>query len=129
MSGIEDVQRAINAEMATKAMTRAQFARAAGIDPGTLGDLLDGKRRPKAPTQGKIERYFTWPAGTIAEVMAGRGELPGSDRVSPVEDAFAQVLLDLDLSDLDPAARQEVATAARLRALEKAREIRQSREG
>jgi hypothetical protein len=125
---LEVLQAALNAEMAARRLTRSAFAKMLHMDPGTLGDLLDGKRRPKAPTQGKIETYFEWPAGTVAEVLAGRRGLPGTARVSPVEQAFARALLDLDLSDLPPAAQEEVITAARLTALQKAREIRKSLE-
>lgn len=128
MAGIEDVQRAINAHMAAEGYTRAQFARRVGIDPGTLGDLLDGKRQPKAPTQGKLERYFEWPAGTIAEVVAGRASL--GDVGASSQDAPG-VMLDLGdaVAGLSPLDAEEVLAAAKLRALERAREIRRSLEG
>lgn len=123
MPGLEDVQRAINAELARLGMTPGQLAREIGIDPGTLTDLLTGARKPKAPTQGKIERYFEWPAGAIAEVIAGRRSLPD---VSATSDTSDGVLLDIDLSDLPERDRDLVITAARLRALEVAREVRRT---
>ncbi|QZN86941.1 helix-turn-helix transcriptional regulator [Cellulomonas sp. C5510] len=123
MAGLEDVQRAINAELARLGMTPGQLAREIGIDPGTLTDLLLGARKPKSPTQGKIERYFQWPAGTIAEVLAGRGTLPD---VSATSDTPDGVLLDIDLSDLPERDRELVIAAARLKALEVAREVRRT---
>lgn len=57
--------------MAEKELSRSDLARRAGIDPGTLGDFLDGHRWPKAPTQGKVERAVGWEPGTIAAVQAG----------------------------------------------------------
>jgi len=123
MAGLEDVQRAINAELARLGMTPGQLAREIGIDPGTLTDLLSGARKPKSPTQGKIERYFQWPAGTIAEVLAGRGVLPD---VSGTSDTPDGVLLDIDLSDLPERDRELVVAAARLKALEVAREVRRT---
>lgn len=105
MAGIEDVQRAINAEMAQAGYTRSQMAAAIGIDPGTLGDLLDGRRTPKAPTQGKVERYFRWPAGTIAEVLASRGHLPASKTVTA-----AQVLQGLIDEPSDPVEAQALVS-------------------
>lgn len=57
--------------MAAQELQRGDLSRSAGIDPGTLGDFLDGHRWPKAPTQGKIERALGWEPGTIAAVRAG----------------------------------------------------------
>ena len=122
MGGIAQVQRALSAEMAAKGWTRAQLARQIGIDPGTLGDLLDGRRRPKAPTQGRIEAHFGWAAGTIAEVLADRANLPSQD--SGRGGDTTTLTIELPLEGLDDVAREEVAAAARLRALEKIRELR-----
>lgn len=57
--------------MAAQELQRGDLSRSAGIDPGTLGDFLDGHRWPKAPTQGKIERALGWEPGTIAAARAG----------------------------------------------------------
>lgn len=57
--------------MAEQQLSRSGLARKAGVDPGTLGDFLDGNRWPKAPTQGKVERAVGWEPGTIAAVAAG----------------------------------------------------------
>lgn len=122
MGGIAQVQRALSAEMAANGWTRAQLARKIGIDPGTLGDLLDGRRRPKAPTQGRIEAHFGWPPGTVAEVLAGRADLPVDDEGRGGDPDV--LTLELPLEGLDDVAREEVAAAARLRALEKIRELR-----
>lgn len=61
----------VASQMARLRMSRADVADRAGIDPGTLGDFLDGRRWPKAPTQGKIEDALELESGTIATVAAG----------------------------------------------------------
>lgn len=41
------------------------------IDPGTIGDFLNGNRWPKFKTQGRIEKALGWPAGTLTSVADG----------------------------------------------------------
>lgn len=113
---------AVHAHMADREVTTAQFARIAGIDPATLTDFLEGDRWPKAPTQGRIEKAIGWPPGTIRAISEG-SPVP---TVGAEEEDQAGVLLDIDLSDLDPSARDEVRAAALLSAYQKAREIRRS---
>lgn len=47
------------------------LVQAAGVDPGTIGDFLNGQRWPKTATQGKIEAALGWPAGSIRQIGAG----------------------------------------------------------
>lgn len=59
-----EVRRAVDA----LGMTRLAFAEKARVDPGTLGDFLDGKRWAQAPTRRKIELALGWPAGRISDL-------------------------------------------------------------
>jgi hypothetical protein len=60
---------------------RVTFARAAGVDPGTLSDFIDGTRWPHAKTRTKIEQALGWDAGRITDLAEGVAE------VGTVEDA------------------------------------------
>jgi transcriptional regulator with XRE-family HTH domain len=62
-------------------MTAKTLANAAEVDPGTVSDLLAGKRWPQAKSRAKIERALEWPAGTLADIAAG-GPLPPQRRPS-----------------------------------------------
>ena len=55
--------------------TVGAFAEVAGIDAGTAGDFLNGKRWPRAASRTKIEAAIGWGAGTIERVGNG-GPLP-----------------------------------------------------
>lgn len=50
---------------------RGKFAEKAGIDPGTLGDFLDGARWAQPRTRTKIEKALGWPAGLIMDIADG----------------------------------------------------------
>jgi hypothetical protein len=61
---------------------RGAFAKQAKIDPGTLGDFLDGIRWPHAKTRTKVEQALGWPAGRIEDLREGVAA------VTSVEDAI-----------------------------------------
>lgn len=61
-----EVRRAVEARW-----TRSAFAARAAIDPGTLGDFLDGKRWPQGGNRTKIENALDWPIGAIADMADG----------------------------------------------------------
>ena len=46
-----------------------------GIDTGTMGDFLVGKRWPRLETQGRIEQAIGWPVGSINAIARG-GPVP-----------------------------------------------------
>lgn len=50
---------------------RVAFARKAKLDPGTLGDFLDGRHWPQARTRNKIEKALGWPSGRISDLADG----------------------------------------------------------
>lgn len=51
------------------------LAETAKVDPGTVGDFLNGLRWPKLKTQGKIEAALGWPPGTIHQLGLGMVEV------------------------------------------------------
>lgn len=67
-----------------------------GVDPGTIGDFLNGKRWPKVGNQGKIEKALGWPAGAIRQMgyggdpptVGGANEDP--DRVAAQQGALVE---------------------------------------
>lgn len=119
------VRQYVQDEMARRGWTNAELAREAVVDAGTIGDFLAGTRWPKGVTKAKIAAALGWTRESLDIVERG-GEPVGAETVAPsIEDAG--VLLDMPpeaLEGLGPAEREEVITAAKLSALEKAREIR-----
>lgn len=88
----------------------ADLARAAGVDPGTVLDFLNGVREPQVKTQGKIEKAVGWPIGTLEDVARGAA---APDVTPATEDAVyaarGQSLRDASLDEL----LAEVARRAR----------------
>lgn len=120
--GTERVRRAVEAEMSRRRWGIADLATAAGIDPGTVSDLLNGNRSPRITTYSKLDDALGWPNGTILAIGAGDDV---SLTVRP--DSDSSVLLDLPpeaLAGFGPAEREEIQAAAKAVALERAREIR-----
>lgn len=90
---------AVTAEMAARGWAPIDLARESGADVGTVGDFLNGKRWIKIPTQGKIERAFGWPAGSVASIEAGVNPVSVSaDSQSEPEFEFLTRVRD-DLTD------------------------------
>lgn len=82
---------AVAAWMAHLEWNNTQLVAATGVDPGTIGDFLNGKRWPKIGTQGKIEHALGWPSGTLRAIAAGgRAPEPGTDVGDAVQDGAAQ---------------------------------------
>lgn len=75
MRSREDAQRevrvAVRRHMASRGWNKAELQEAAGIDPNTAGDFLNGRRWPQGRTLSKIERALEWPPGTIAAALEG----------------------------------------------------------
>lgn len=120
--GTERVRKAIEGYMSRRRWGISDLASAAGVDPGTVADLLNGSRSPRVATLGKLEDAMEWEHGTILAIGAGEQVDP---TVRPARDS--SVLLDLPpeaLEGFGPAEREEVQAAAKAFALERAREIR-----
>ncbi|MBD3784936.1 MAG: sodium/proton-translocating pyrophosphatase, partial [Micrococcales bacterium] len=62
---------AVRRHMASRGWNKAELQEAAGIDPNTAGDFLNGRRWPQGRTLSKIERALEWPPGTIAAALEG----------------------------------------------------------
>ena len=80
---------AVAAQLASWEWNNSRLVAATGVDSGTIGDFLNGKRWPKIGTQGKIEKAMGWPGGTLRQVAAGQDpppisqEPPGSSPPDP----------------------------------------------
>lgn len=73
---------AVAARMAHLEWNNAALVTAAGVDPGTVGDFLNGRRWPKLGTQGKIEAALGWPAGTLRMISMGEDAPPPDEEFS-----------------------------------------------
>ena len=122
----DEARQAVRDAMSAAGLTNSDLARAARVDIGTVNDFLSGSRWPRLTTLGKLDEALGWEVGSIDRTARGGSPQP---RVSGQPQDDGHVLLDLDLSDVPADYRAEVAAAAQLRALEKAREIRRSLEG
>lgn len=123
-SGRDWVRQRVETELSNRGWNIADLAREAGTDPGTVGDFLGGSRWPQYATRSRIATALGWTPDSIALIERGAEPMPGTVGTSTQD---AGVLLDMPpeaLEGLGPAEREEVITAAKLSALEKAREIR-----
>lgn len=118
---VDDVRNAIRTRMAVLGWANVDLARAADIDPGTVGDFLNGKVNwPQRPKRTAMEKALGWEMGTMDAMRHGGA-------VVPDEESLAGVLLDLPeeaYSDLAPAEREEAISAAKAAFMQRAREIR-----
>jgi|GEM_PF-3009727 len=105
--------------MGQQGLSIAALTRTTSLDKATIGDFLAGTRWPRPASLTKLDVALGWAPGTIDRISRGIE----ADVRPPSQDASG-VLLDIDLTDLDEHDRDLVITAARLRALEVAREVR-----
>lgn len=108
----------------------ADLGRATGVDLGTIGDFLNGKRWPQRSTQTKIEAALDLAPGTIA--AWSRGEQPPESVPVSGEEQDAEVLLSLPadaLDGLNASEREEAIAAAKATLLERIRDIRRRLDG
>jgi len=75
---------AIEVALGAKGWNQADLVRDAGIDNGTLGDFLAGRRWPQVRTRSRIETSLGMELGTIARIADGEtvgppAQDPGSD--------------------------------------------------
>lgn len=85
-AGHDNARRAAIAAQATKGWTNAQLAKAAGTDPATIRDFLDGSRWPKPPTLAKLDEAFGWTPGTLAAIGEELLDAPEPHNVGPDPD-------------------------------------------
>jgi lambda repressor-like predicted transcriptional regulator len=125
--GRDRARRRINEELAKIPMSPTDLSRKAGVDPDTVADFLSGRRWPQVGNRHKIAVALNWTPESI-ELIVGGGEpvVAGAETVG-ADDQDAGVLASLPpeaLEGLDAAERAEVIAAAKLSALQTAREIR-----
>lgn len=116
----------VQREMSERGWNIADLAREAGLDPGTVGDFINGPRWPQYATRSKISRALGWAANGLDQLADGEQPALASETVSR-PDLDMGVLLSMPpeaLEGLGPAEREEVIAAAKLSALRAAREIR-----
>lgn len=75
-AGRDAARKAVMAAMARKGWNPARLATEAGIDYGTAGDFVLGKRWPKVATLGRIDAALGWQPGTLAALGEELGPLP-----------------------------------------------------
>lgn len=118
-TGRDRARNAVIAEMALREWNPTDLARAAGIDPGTAGDFLNGTRWLQIRNQGKVEVALGWEPGQL-------NALATSTDVSPPADDG--VLLDLPKTVTDgltAAEIEELKADLRARSYKTAAAIRQ----
>lgn len=126
----DSARAAVTTELRRRGVTPRQLALRAQLSTGTVNDFLNGVRWPRTGSLGKIEAFLGWPPGRLDELADGvaADTAPEQDDDAAV---LTGVLLDIDpgaFADLDPAEQAEAVAAAKLTYLERAREIRRSRE-
>lgn len=117
----------VRERLATLKLDPNALARAADVDADTVNDFLEGRRWSRLSTLAKFDEALGWPPGAIDRISRG-GDTP---RVSTVEERLSGVLLDLAgdaYDDLTPPEQAEAVAAAKMSFLERARQIRRSRE-
>lgn len=68
---------AVEAAAGEKGWNGRDLAKVASVDPGTVADLISGKRWPRSTTRARIEKALEWPSGSIHHVANG-GAVPGA---------------------------------------------------
>lgn len=127
MTNQDNARKTIRDQMARKGLTQADLVRATGLDKSTVSDLIAGNRWPRSTTLVKLDRALGWSPGTIEGISRGDVDPAEVGGVSArQQDAHDGVLLDVGeaLDGLTDVQRDEALTAAKLRMLEVAREIR-----
>lgn len=126
MPDYDKAREAVRVALRERSIEPARLAREAKLDPSTVADFLNADRWPRSTSLGKIETYFGWPLGYLDRVARGIEEPYVGSSLQPGEG----ILLDIDATALEGLSleeRDEVITAAKLRALQVAREIRQGK--
>lgn len=76
-TGEKRARAAVQRAMGERGYTAAALAREANVDPGTVGDFLNGKRWPRREKMAAMERALLLTPGTLTQLSeggAGEGE-------------------------------------------------------
>lgn len=108
-------RQAVYVAMAQREWNPTDLQRGAGLDPGTVGDFLNGSRWPRPKTLAKVERALGWPAGSIAAMELG-ADAPSEDQGPaelPVEehDADFRRIDEMAISEAEKAVLRATLTA------------------
>jgi transcriptional regulator with XRE-family HTH domain len=125
-TGRRQARAAVGDQMVRLELGPYDLARKAGVDPDTVADFVNGRRWPQTGTRAKIAQALGWTPETIDRLA--RGEAPARSIPPEPPDDVAIHLPAGTLAGLAPAEREEAVAAARLRLLERVREIRRGRD-
>ena len=92
--GHERVRDAVQTRMDELGLVQRSLASKAGVDTGTVSNLLTGKTWPQVRSRARIEAALNWPIGTLAQIRAGGSpppEDPTPDGTDPVEDTIRDI--------------------------------------
>lgn len=84
--------RAVENWMAAKAITNAELIRSTRADKDTIGRFLAGDQWPRRTTLARIETALGWSVGTITDIAEGLIPPPVAENVTPVGDAWTELL-------------------------------------
>lgn len=93
------------------------LARAADLDPGTVGDFLAGLRWPRMGTRGRIESALDLPAGELQRIRNGEPTVTGQNPQPAPEIDPRPVGLGLDAEAADLRDEQVEAIRALIRSM------------
>lgn len=82
--GRKRASRAVSAELSSQLRNPADLARETGLDTGTVGDFLSGKRWMRTKNRGLVEAALGWAPGTLERIA--EGEDPRVPAGAPEED-------------------------------------------
>lgn len=70
-AGKKLARRAVLSELSNLDLTPVRLSELSGLDYGTVGDFLAGRRWPQINTLGKIDAALGWKPGSLASLAAG----------------------------------------------------------
>lgn len=93
---------AVQLRMDELGFVQRTLAQEAGVDTGTVNNLMTGRHWPRVRQRSRIEAALKWPLGTLATIRAGGDppqEQPPPDGSDPAEDTIRGIphLLDEDV--------------------------------
>ena len=97
-AGEQRVRGVVRARMLERGLRNAALAREAGVDPGTVGDFINGTRWPYAPALARVERALGFEDGGLSRLASGQQPPIAPEATRRVGDGGVVVRPDLDPS-------------------------------